>query len=84
MVVILTVAKGAMMPGTGTFRIEVENPARPGERRRVPNVLVDTGAELARASSVLHLTSETAVSPRQAATSMYAAEVVGFGIGAPS
>lgn len=32
----------------GTFRIdvEVENPARPGERRRVHNVLVDTGAEL--------------------------------------
>jgi hypothetical protein len=32
----------------GTFRIdvEVENPARPGERRRVENVLVDTGAEL--------------------------------------
>ena len=36
------------MPGMGTFRIEVEveNPARPGERRRVQNVLVDTGAEL--------------------------------------
>jgi predicted aspartyl protease len=32
----------------GTFRIdiEIENPARPGERRRVPAVLVDTGAEL--------------------------------------
>ena len=31
-----------------TFRIEVEveNPARPGERRRVEKVLVDTGAEL--------------------------------------
>lgn len=36
------------MSGVGTFRIdvEVENPARPGERRRVERVLVDTGAEL--------------------------------------
>jgi predicted aspartyl protease len=36
------------MPAMGTFRIEVdvENPTRPGERRRVANVLVDTGAEL--------------------------------------
>lgn len=32
----------------GTFRvdIEVENPARPGERRIVRSALVDTGAEL--------------------------------------
>lgn len=32
----------------GSFRvdIEVENPARPGERREVRSVLVDTGAEL--------------------------------------
>lgn len=32
----------------GTFRvdIEIENPARPGERRSVTSVLVDTGAEL--------------------------------------
>src|SRR5688572_1092941 len=32
----------------GTFRIDVEleNPARPGARAVVPNVLVDTGAEL--------------------------------------
>jgi predicted aspartyl protease len=32
----------------GTFRvdIEIENPARPGERRALPSVLVDTGAEL--------------------------------------
>jgi predicted aspartyl protease len=32
----------------GTFRIdiEIENPARPGERRVVHSVLVDTGAEL--------------------------------------
>ena len=31
-----------------TFRtdIEIENPARPGERRRLSAVLVDTGAEL--------------------------------------
>lgn len=36
------------MSDMGTFRIavEVENPARPGERRPVANVLVDTGAEL--------------------------------------
>jgi predicted aspartyl protease len=32
----------------GTFRVdvEIENPARPAERRVVPSVLVDTGAEL--------------------------------------
>jgi predicted aspartyl protease len=32
----------------GTFRvdIEIENPARPGERRTVQSALVDTGAEL--------------------------------------
>jgi predicted aspartyl protease len=32
----------------GTFRtdIEIENPARPGERRQLSAVLVDTGAEL--------------------------------------
>ena len=32
----------------GTFRVEVEieNPARPGERRALASVLVDTGAEL--------------------------------------
>jgi predicted aspartyl protease len=32
----------------GTFRvdIEIENPARPGERRALASVLVDTGAEL--------------------------------------
>lgn len=32
----------------GTFRVEVEieNPARPGARRALPGVLVDTGAEL--------------------------------------
>ena len=32
----------------GAFRtdVEIENPARPGERVRLPNVLVDTGAEL--------------------------------------
>jgi predicted aspartyl protease len=36
------------MADMGTFRVdvEVENPARPGERRRVERVLVDTGAEL--------------------------------------
>lgn len=32
----------------GSFRVdlEIENPARPGERRTVQSVLVDTGAEL--------------------------------------
>ena len=32
----------------GTFRvdIEIENPARPGQRRTIKSVLVDTGAEL--------------------------------------
>ena len=32
----------------GTFRVdvEIENPVRPGERRLVSSVLVDTGAEL--------------------------------------
>ena len=32
----------------GTFRvdIQIENPARPGERRTLTSVLVDTGAEL--------------------------------------
>lgn len=36
------------MSTVGTFRVdvEVENPARPGTRRRVEHVLVDTGAEL--------------------------------------
>ena len=36
------------MSDIGTFRVdvEIENPARPGERRRVERVLVDTGAEL--------------------------------------
>jgi predicted aspartyl protease len=32
----------------GTFRVDIaiENPARPGTPRRLPSVLVDTGAEL--------------------------------------
>jgi len=36
------------MSDMGTFRtdVEIENPARPGERRALRNVLVDTGAEL--------------------------------------
>ncbi len=36
------------MPDMGTFRVdvEIENPARPGERRTLKSVLVDTGAEL--------------------------------------
>ena len=37
-----------MTGAMGTFRIdiEIENPARPGARRLLTNVLVDTGAEL--------------------------------------
>ena len=37
-----------MPDGMGTFRVdvEIENPARPGERRNLRSVLVDTGAEL--------------------------------------
>ena len=36
------------MSDMGTFRIdlEIENPARPGERRELRSALVDTGAEL--------------------------------------
>jgi predicted aspartyl protease len=48
-IVILGVPSGIIMPDTvGTFRvqIEIENPARPGERRTLTSVLVDTGAEL--------------------------------------
>lgn len=30
----------------GTFRVDIENPARPGDRRMVRSALVDTGAEL--------------------------------------
>src|SRR5436190_19165309 len=37
-----------MPDAVGTFRVDItiENPARPGERRSVQSVLVDTGAEL--------------------------------------
>jgi predicted aspartyl protease len=37
-----------MPADVGTFRVdvEIENPARPGERRKLRSVLVDTGAEL--------------------------------------
>jgi predicted aspartyl protease len=37
-----------MSDSVGTFRIdiEIENPQRPGERRALRSVLVDTGAEL--------------------------------------
>ncbi len=39
----------------GTFRldVEIENPARPGQRRLIRNVLVDTGAELSWAPADL-------------------------------
>ena len=48
-IVLLGMASGAMMPtDMGTFRVdvEIENPARPGARRVLVAVLVDTGAEL--------------------------------------
>ncbi len=37
-----------MLDDVGSFRVdvEIENPARPGERRMLRGVLVDTGAEL--------------------------------------
>ena len=39
---------GIMSDDMGTIRIDVEleNPATPGRRGRVPSVLIDTGAEL--------------------------------------
>jgi predicted aspartyl protease len=41
-------ARGIMIDEMGSFRIsvDVENPARPGERRTFQSVLIDTGAEL--------------------------------------
>jgi predicted aspartyl protease len=48
-IVLLEVNSGGMMPDDmGSFRvdIEIENPARPGEKRTLRSVLVDTGAEL--------------------------------------
>jgi clan AA aspartic protease len=47
--VLLGETSGAIMrDDMGTFRVDVEleNPARPGERRTLKSVLVDTGAEL--------------------------------------
>src|SRR4029077_14242376 len=47
--VLLGMARGGTMPNDmGSFRVDVEleNPARPGQRRTVRSVLVDTGAEL--------------------------------------
>src|SRR2546430_542276 len=47
--VLLGMTSGGSMPDEmGTFRVdmEIENPARPGERRTLRSVLVDTGAEL--------------------------------------
>src|SRR5438034_2892488 len=47
--VLLGMSSGATMPDEmGSFRVdmEIENPARPGERRTLRSVLVDTGAEL--------------------------------------
>jgi hypothetical protein len=42
--------RGATMDDMGTFRtsVKLENPARPGERRRLSGVLVDARAELSR------------------------------------
>src|SRR5438132_13210799 len=47
--VLLVSDRGAIMTDEmGSFRvdIEIENPARPGERQEVRSVLADTGAEL--------------------------------------
>src|SRR5437762_4015814 len=46
--VVLGIIAGAIMNEMGTFRItvELENPERPGSRRAVTGVLVDTGAEM--------------------------------------
>src|ERR1051325_6526417 len=47
--VLLGMARGGTVPNDmGSFRVDVEleNPARPGQRRTVRSVLVDTGAEL--------------------------------------
>src|SRR6266850_3538494 len=47
--VLLGSARGGIMgDDMGTFRVmvEIENPARPDERRTLESVLVDTGAEL--------------------------------------
>jgi predicted aspartyl protease len=48
MVLLGSVTGATMIDDTGSFRInvEVENPARPGERRVFQSVLIDTGAEL--------------------------------------
>src|SRR5436309_12641109 len=48
MVLLGMTSGGSMSDAMGSFRvdIEIENPARPGERRAVKSVLVDTGAEL--------------------------------------
>src|SRR5207302_5474157 len=49
LVVLLGAARGGNMGDEmGTFRVtvEIEHPARPGERRTLESVLVDTGAEL--------------------------------------
>ena len=41
-------SRGAIVSDMGTFRtdIEIENPARPGERQLIRKALVDTGSEL--------------------------------------
>jgi predicted aspartyl protease len=48
MVLLGEASGGNVGDDTGTFRvdIEVDNPARPGEKRVLRSVLVDTGAEL--------------------------------------
>jgi hypothetical protein len=46
--VLLGERTGGTVDEMGSFRVEVEieNPARPGERRQLSDTLVDTGAEL--------------------------------------
>src|SRR5712691_4790494 len=74
--VILGTDSGAIMSDMGTFRItvEVENPLRPGVRRSLDDVLVDTGAELscfpASVLEALHIEREEQMRFRQASGSI--------------
>lgn len=75
--VLLGIASGAIMTDMGAFRVdvEVENPARPGERRLFRSVLVDTGAELSvlpgRVLAELGITAYKEVRFRQADGTMF-------------
>jgi predicted aspartyl protease len=72
------VPAGTVIDDMGSFRInvEVENPARPGERRTFQSVLIDTGAELsvfpATALESLHIQRLKELHFRQADGSVFA------------